>query len=137
MPFGSMLLILFAFSYLGIGIGTILKFSNQISGLGMIIKFIFILPIQTILLSILVYFEVLPDVLKNCKEKNKDKNGISIFSKGLYLFLYTMYACFKFMPIMTTILTRTAIEKQKSPRHAFKRARNKSSEMIGELIACN
>jgi len=135
--FRLMLLILLAFVYFGIGIGTLLKFNDSIPDMSSRAKMMLFLPIQTITICIMVYFEILPDALQNCIKKAKSENKLIVLKETPYQLIYTLCICLKFMPIMAAMLAQAIIQKNKSPKHVLRRARNKYSDIIGQLVLCN
>lgn len=132
MSFKLMLLILFAFLYFGIGFGTMLKFNMSVSGLSIRAKMILFLPLQTILLTFMVYFDILPEILKNSIKTSKRKVIVPI--NILRYIFYVFCTCLKFSPIMSAMLAQLIIEKNRTSKYEIKEARYKYSNMIGSLI---
>ncbi|MPM57141.1 hypothetical protein SDC9_103962 [bioreactor metagenome] len=137
MSFRLMLTILVAFLYFGIGIGTLLKFNTSISGITARAKLIFLLPFQTVILALMIYFKILSEMIQSNVKKEKGKNKAILLKDILFHAVYALCACLKFTPIMSAVLAQLTIEQKrtsKSSNIVLNKVKSRYSDMIGEFI---
>jgi hypothetical protein len=93
--------------YFAIGIGTSLKYSAEMS-IGLILKFIFILPFQTIKVAATSFAEIVYELFS--EEKSENSSVINLIENDLIYFFTSLKICFEVLPVFSSIFAAASIQ---------------------------
>jgi hypothetical protein len=119
MALPKLFLILFTAYYVGAGLGTFLKFSEQAKP-GDFLKILFIVPFQTLVLAAVIFMDVLPEVMKACRGP-KNRGWIAPM-RNIRIFFACAYTCLSSMPIFAGRLAYVQIQA-KQEKHVMLKSR--------------
>ncbi|GEM_PF-6636346 len=119
------IVIMFCLFYLAIGIGAALKFMDKKPDLRLLFKFIVFLPIQTIVLTFMIFTDVLSVCIRRTREERK-KRKMSVFrivSAIVILFFRVLCICIEWMPIFSGRLAYVKIYNKPPIKHAIRKTK--------------
>ena len=117
--------------YFSIGIGTAIKFSDSMRA-RFLMKFVFILPVQTIAL----FFAILRKILSS-RQLQGGKSLPQIFWFQLRLFFIGFFVCLKFMPVFSGKLACIYLSKFRMIQVEMADTQKECYEYVDKVVFCH